>query len=246
MTDSMSCKPLHLLTLLPLSLLGYTINADTDEYLVPMGDYTSMKDVLRDAEAGGTKIFTFRSSRGRLRLDHSYDDGDSRVMSPNKTYLEAFNCDNAGLPKPPWADRARKQVYKSDYVLNRFVHFSIATQGYLQHTYNQTPRDEWSNRFGEHPPVERNSIELKEAVMVHTKFVSATDTRWYKNTCRQDNRQNAKCMVAYPWPNGKAKKGDPTANLEGMAYNCYINPHVDSYWVPRLQQALSQRRHQHQ
>jgi hypothetical protein len=44
---------------------------DTDEYLVPMGNYTSLKDVVRDAQKKGTNILSFRSSRGRLRFDAS-------------------------------------------------------------------------------------------------------------------------------------------------------------------------------
>ena len=46
---------------------------DTDEYFVPMGDYSSLKDVLKDAAKGGTKILSLRSSRGRLRPDKSID-----------------------------------------------------------------------------------------------------------------------------------------------------------------------------
>lgn len=40
---------------------------DTDEYLVPMGNYTSLKDVVSDAAEQGTNILTFRSTRGKLR-----------------------------------------------------------------------------------------------------------------------------------------------------------------------------------
>lgn len=44
---------------------------DTDEYLVPMGNYTSLKDVVKDAEKKGTNILTFRSTRGKLRHTHA-------------------------------------------------------------------------------------------------------------------------------------------------------------------------------
>ena len=44
---------------------------DTDEYLVPMGNYTSLRDVVRDATDQGTNILSFRSTRGKLRYDSS-------------------------------------------------------------------------------------------------------------------------------------------------------------------------------
>jgi hypothetical protein len=44
---------------------------DTDEYLVPMGNYTNLRDVVRDAAEQGTNILSFRSTRGKLRYDSS-------------------------------------------------------------------------------------------------------------------------------------------------------------------------------
>jgi hypothetical protein len=44
---------------------------DTDEYLVPMGNYSNLREVVLDAERQGTNILTFLSSRGRLRMDSS-------------------------------------------------------------------------------------------------------------------------------------------------------------------------------
>jgi hypothetical protein len=44
---------------------------DTDEYLVPMGNYTSIKDVVLDAQKNNTNILSFRSTRAKLRYDAS-------------------------------------------------------------------------------------------------------------------------------------------------------------------------------
>jgi hypothetical protein len=44
---------------------------DIDEYLVPMGNYTNLRDVVRDAADQGTNILSFRSTRGKLRYDSS-------------------------------------------------------------------------------------------------------------------------------------------------------------------------------
>jgi hypothetical protein len=87
---------------------------DTDEYFVPMGKYDSLKDVLREVYRGGTNILSFRSSRGNLRPDKSdLIDDNAYEKSSSSTYLEAYNCDSGGVPKPEWADRARKQVRNS-------------------------------------------------------------------------------------------------------------------------------------
>ena len=48
-------------------LTEWIASFDTDEYLVPMGNYTSLKDVVDDAQRKGTKILSLRSSRGKLR-----------------------------------------------------------------------------------------------------------------------------------------------------------------------------------
>ena len=65
---------------------------DTDEYFVPMGNYTNLKDVLVDVAKQGTNIFSLRSSRGRLRMDKSdvVSDGRSIEKSADKTFLEAY------------------------------------------------------------------------------------------------------------------------------------------------------------
>lgn len=65
---------------------------DTDEYFVPMGDYTSLKDVLVDVAKTGTNILSLRSSRGRLRMDKSnvVSNGKAIEKSADFTYLEAY------------------------------------------------------------------------------------------------------------------------------------------------------------
>ncbi len=44
---------------------------DADEYLVPMGKYKSLRQVVQDADKKGYNILSFKSTRGRLRFDHS-------------------------------------------------------------------------------------------------------------------------------------------------------------------------------
>jgi predicted membrane-bound mannosyltransferase len=214
---------------------------DVDEYFVPMGNYTSMKDVLRDAAAGGTNILSFRSSRGYLREDRSQDVDKKRIKRPNTTYLETYNCDVSSFPKPEKFDRARKQIYRSDYVLYRFVHYSLVTQPMIK-TFNETPANQWNIRYNEPSPSERTTNEATEAVMVHTKVIDASETRNYLDRCRYGDQQQVICMVGYPWPESKAA-GSITHehDARGMGYNCYINKRVEEYWAPRLRAALAQR-----
>jgi hypothetical protein len=66
---------------------------DTDEYFVPMGNYTNLKDVLRDVGKQGTNILSLRSSRGRLRRDKGVivgENSDAYEKSSESLFLEAY------------------------------------------------------------------------------------------------------------------------------------------------------------
>jgi hypothetical protein len=233
---------------------------DTDEYFVPMGKYDSLKDVLRDVHRKGTNILSFRSSRGYLRPDKSDFIGDHAYeKAPRSTYLEAYNCDSGGVPKPAWADRARKQVrgrcsivggivptflflqiYRTDYVLYHYVHYSTVTRGLVEtHADARKQGKQWYRRFGDNAPVQRNTDEINEAVMVHTKILKKDMTSGFKTRCRFDyDKKWQGCWVAYPWPQPKTAA---TYNDEGMMYNCYLNEKVEIFWVPKLREALETR-----
>ena len=77
-----------------------------------------------------------------------------RIKKPDATFLDAYNCDHVPLPKPKWAYRARKQIYRADYALQRFIHYSTVTKGLIE-TYaeylNRTsaPDRQWKPRYVE-------------------------------------------------------------------------------------------------
>lgn len=211
---------------------------DTDEYLVPMGNYTNMKDVLRNAASEGTNILSFRSTRGKLRLDSSEaadENGWGREKMSNVTFLNAYNCDLVRPPKPSWADRARKQVYRSDYVLYHFVHYSTVTAQMLE-TYEQTigRNGKFQHHFKEHPPSERVTDEVQEAVMVHAKTLRGDTTGGYRQRCRINfDKKRLPCFVGFPWPKSVLAELDRNTSLtekdiedaqyhndEGFLYNC--------------------------
>lgn len=132
------------------------------------------------------------------------------------------------------------QIYRTDYVLYHYVHYSTVTKG-ITETYaeKKSTLKNWQRRFGDGQPVQRNSDEINEAVMVHTKILKRDMTSGFKSRCRFDYEKKWQgCWVAYPWPNPKTTA---TFNEEGMEFNCYINQKVDEYWVPRLREALKKR-----
>lgn len=161
---------------------------------------------------------------------------------PNVTFLEAYNCDSSPLPKSKYADRAKKQIYRTDYVLNHFVHYSTVTKPYMD--FYQDAKDNkraWPRILKERFPSERVTDELNEAVMVHTKIVTWKNSRDNEKRCHKNARANklwrAKgCYVGFPSPNGTAMYGH--SGEDGMEYNCFINHKVENYWVPLLKERL--------
>jgi hypothetical protein len=158
-------------------------------------------------------------------------------MAPNQTFMEAYNCDSSPMPKPEWAERARKQIYRADYVQYHYVHYSTVTQG-LMRTYDDVKRG-WKRMYGER--TERVTDEINEATMLHTKTTTPEQTsRWEKRCHYQFDKKWRGCYVGFAWPNGTEdpKNGH---NENGMMYNCFANENFGNYWVPKLKDALNKR-----
>lgn len=118
---------------------------DPDEYFVPMGNYTSWKEILDKIDRDeGRKVLKFRSTRARPLLSTlvpTFDEGAEEcthkmakeghnqclMKSDDKTYLETYNCEYIKSPKPERFARAMKQFYRPDFVLSHFVHYSTVT-----------------------------------------------------------------------------------------------------------------------
>jgi hypothetical protein len=129
--------------------------------------------------------------------------------------------------------------------LYHFVHYSTVTRGYLQ-TYDAAKEngEKWERHYREYSPSERASDELSEVVMVHTKTLGRDMTFNYNKTCRHDyDKKWQGCWVAYPWPfTNNTQTQEDKYDENGMEYNCYVNQKVDDYWVPKLREALQQRK----
>ena len=250
---------------------------DPDEYLVPMGEYEDLKDMLRNARKGGTNIIGFKSTRampvaGVMEPAHDegrpkYDKGCGEESNPtclkkreDRTFLETYNCDSDPLPKPSWSVRAKKQIYRPDYVLSHYVHYSTISQGlvqtYKEHQevqnnlvrqgFQEVPK-QYPPKFQEGKPSERFTDEKNEAVMIHSKTAVPEHTRKWQEQCKLGfvESHGHKCRVGYHWPDNKVRKGsaveDGVANEDGMMYNCFQNLKVRDVWVPRLKEAMEKR-----
>lgn len=214
---------------------------DTDEYLIPQGKHTSLRSVVEQAE--NTNILSFPSSRGKLRHAYTKSSGKDLAKLANTTFLQAYNCDGSPIPRPDWADRARKQVYRSDYVINHFVHYSTITQGSMT-TYQEAQRknQHWTRYFRESAPSERGVDEVNEAMMIHTKSLDLGQIQNWSNKCRFDfTRKHLGCHIGFPWPNNVPNPSHNHNPVTGWEYNCFVNDRVDSYWIPRLQEAMAER-----
>jgi hypothetical protein len=168
-------------------------------------------------------------------------------VSPNGTFLEAYNCDGSEAPRPEWADRARKQLYRADYVLYHFVHYSTVTRGYLP-TYKDEGAAKWERYYAEEEPSERVTDEIHEATMIHTKRLDFGQTMAWRNRCRMDSKRKwLGCFIGFPWPNNtKVEEEERVARYDenGMEYNCFVNDKVENYWISRLEEALKKRKTQ--
>ncbi len=229
-------------------------NIDTDEYLVPMGKYNSMKEVVAAAKEEGTNVLSFRSTRAYPNFDMMethYNNGEcGKEDKPlclkkldNVTYIETYNCDFTPLPKPDWADRAKKQIYRPDYVLSHFVHYSTITKEILK-TYEETiaEKGRWNHRYYERKKSERFTNEIEEAVMVHTKTTVPGNTKGYKRVCKFGFVETWKdvCRVGFPIPNNKLDVNVPRP--DGYKHNCYTNEKLTNVLIPKLREALKKRK----
>jgi hypothetical protein len=163
-----------------------------------------------------------------------------REKLANVTFLAAYNCDGSESPRPEWADRARKQLYRADYVSYHFVHYSTITQGLLD-----IPRGEsdWIRFYEERPPSERITDELNEATMIHAKTITRGHTAGWKKRCRYDfKRKWLGCYVGLGWPNNTKSEMNAYDPITELDYNCFVNPNVENYWIPRLNKALVRKR----
>jgi len=215
---------------------------DSDEYLIPMGQHESLKEVVREADKKGTNILQFRSTRAKLREDCSEKDGIGRKKIQDLTFLESYNCDSSPIPKPDWADRARKQLYRADHVLLHFVHYSTVTKNTIK-SYRETIKqgERWWSVASEGALSQKTINEEQEAMMLHTKTSDKDLTKNWISRCRFDFKKKWRgCFVGFPHPGNTLVEG--AHREDGMEYNCFPVKRLTEHWIPKLKQILSEKK----
>ena len=229
---------------------------DPDEYFVPMGNYTSWKQILDKVDKEeGRSVLKFRSTRARPLLHTmvpTYDEGakecthemaktHNQCLAKNEsmTYLETYNCEYIKSPKPDRFARAMKQLYRPDFVLSHFVHYSTVTADMArekQNTKGQFIRDKTTN-----PEVERFVDELSEGVLIHAKTTVPAETFSRDKMCKENGPSN--CLVGIPCSddvpfNDALHTKNVFRDENGKYCNCWMNRKVEDYWLPKLKDAL--------
>eukprot|EP00934_Nitzschia_sp_Nitz4_P005410 Nitzschia sp. Nitz4//scaffold343_size17995//3209//7250//NITZ4_008797-RA/size17995-processed-gene-0.25-mRNA-1//-1//CDS//3329548584//5400//frame0 len=223
----------------------WLISFDTDEYLIPQSNYSTIKDWLQESVASGeiapeTNILNFYQLRGRLnyRFTEPYFDDTSdcsenckrcscRGKRANATFLETY-CEPSRFPLPPNAARAKKQLYRPSFVLNHFVHYSTVTRMVID-------RPRMPRVVGY--PYERRVKEMSEAFMLHSKTKPPRRTTSWKTQCTDIE----KCPLGFAWPhyqdeNTTSEEG--MVNEMGFPYSCYEIQKVNDVLAPKLHKAL--------
>jgi hypothetical protein len=212
---------------------------DVDEFLVPMGSYTSLKQVLRDLPTN-VNIVDFRSSRTKLRLDATEPTSGQRSAPHCKIsgipFLQAYNCDTELPPKPFSCDRARKEIYRTSHILLHFVHYSLVTKTVAAWYDPNNP--DWTRYDSELLAPEHQTDEVKEAIMLHSKSANEGTHSW-KQECKSPKR-SGQCVIGIPWPR-ESWNDSSVKTADGYLYNCHENARILDYWIPKLKQAMADR-----
>lgn len=174
----------------------------------------------------------FRSPSGPIELANRYV----------SYYMKLFYSTYPLLAQHITAELTVSQIYRTDYVLYHFVHYSTVTKA-LTETYAETLArgGSWKQRLMDRS--QRVTDELNEAVMIHTKSIKREMTTGYEKRCRFDyDKKWQGCWVAVPHPK---EVSEHAYDENGFEYNCYINEKVETYWAPKLREAMLKRKTGH-
>ena len=234
---------------------------DPDEYMVPMGEFNSWKEILPILDKEGKKILKFRSSRARplpslmkpvygpktpkcptLEEVNGPILRKASCLVPNEeyTFLQVYNCEYIKSPKPERFQRAMKQIYRPDYVLSHFVHYSTVTTDFAR-TKEESKPDEYSYfaRTSD-PQTERFIDEINEGVLIHAKSFVPEEAIHRDVRCKHGMHPG--CNVGIPCPDDlpfdDATHQGGFLDHDGNFCNCWVNRKVDDIWLPKLEDSL--------
>jgi len=157
-------------------------------------------------------------------------------VSNQKSILQTYNCDRQLVKKEKMP--AEKQIYRTDYVLQHFIHFSAVT---LYTMMNITETIAAAMHGGVAPdPLSRFADERNEVTMLHAKAIATQDTAGWEKRCTGEMKRGT-CRIGVPYPDLNTSS-TVTKDSQGWMYNCYVNPKIENYWVPLLDKELRKSR----
>ncbi|VEU33538.1 unnamed protein product [Pseudo-nitzschia multistriata] len=220
---------------------------DIDEYITPVGNYTSIKDFLTTLDDNGTKIINFGSWRAwprkdfiappvpivdRAVCDEPFPCFHLKIRN-DTSVLQTYNCDRQQVKTEKMP--AEKQIYRTDYVLQHFVHFSTVTKFTMMGRQETVAAG--MNFYRVAPdPLSRFSDEQTEVTMLHSKAIATQDTAGWQKRCTGEMKRGT-CRIGVPYPTLDTSS-NVTKDSEGWLYNCYVNPIIENHWVPLLNKEL--------
>ena len=145
-------------------------------------------------------------------------------------FVEAYNCEFEEPPKPDWAKRAQKQIFRPEFTLAHYVHYHTVTPELIL-TKNEALKSNrsWSQFFNESIKEERFTDDINEAVMLHTKTVLPEKTVDWKKQCEIGAEHIKKnCFVGFPPGNAEMT-------------NCFTNQKLNDIWIPQLRTNMRDR-----
>ena len=128
-------------------------------------------------------------------------------------------------------------MYRADYVKLHYVHYSTVTVvSQMTEKETKSSGESWLHRY-----VERHTHEFdeeKEATMLHTKTKVSRNMGSWRQRCKRSSFIEGYCHIGFPVTKNNAEhyRGD------GYAYNCYVNEKIESYWWPKLVEAVKRRK----
>eukprot|EP00977_Amphora_coffeiformis_P000189 scaffold54_cov158-Amphora_coffeaeformis.AAC.3 len=162
------------------------------------------------------------------------------VPRSDETFLAIFNCDSVKPPRPRGYFTNMKQIYRPDFVLSHFVHYSLITRGIAE--YYKDKKD--PAQFRRRPSEEEKGLsfidEIHEGTMVHSRSVLPYETSEWSTSCVKES--NHECKVGFVCPDS-TRYDDRLVNKnmfvdeKGDFCNCWRSQHIDE-WVPKLEASL--------
>ncbi|KAL7546329.1 hypothetical protein ACHAWF_009669 [Thalassiosira exigua] len=229
---------------------------DTDEYLVPMGKFDGMGEVADELDRKGAKVAVFKSSPAKPRFGllenpsvTTQGDGSFTPTVPDdETFLHAYNCNWEQFPRKNDLSHRRKQMYRADNIKLHYHYSTVTVVSQMTEKETKSAGESWLHRYVERHVHEFD--EMEEATMLHTKTKVARNMLNWRSRCRSTTPSEVNCHVGFPFPKDKADRvaaGEPVSKFqsvgkEGYGHNCFINQKIESYWWPKLVEAVKRRK----